>query len=96
VLRPEGKLVVTSWWLYKVNNAIDGSVEKYKARFLACGFSQREGVDCEETFSLVARYSSIRAVISITSEIGWRIHKMDVKIAFLNDIIEEDIYIENP
>jgi hypothetical protein len=94
VPRPEGKSVVTSRWLYKVKHATDGSVEKYKARFVARGFSQREGVDYEETFAPVARYSSIRAVISIASEMGWSIHQMDVKTAFLNDIIEEEVYIE--
>jgi hypothetical protein len=96
VSRPEGKSVLTSRWLYKVKHAADGSVEKYKARFVARGFSQREGVDYKETFSLVARYSSIRAVISIAYEMGCSIHRMDVKTAFLNDIIEEEVYIEQP
>jgi len=94
VSRLEGKSVLTSRWLYKVKHAVDGNVEKYKARFVARGFSQREGVDYEETFAPVARYSSIRVVISIASEMGWSIHQMDVKTAFLNDIIEEEIYIE--
>jgi hypothetical protein len=59
VSRLEGKSVVTSRWLYKVKHATDGSVEKYKERFVAQGFSQKEGVDYEETFSPIARYSSI-------------------------------------
>ena len=59
VSRLEGKSVLTSRWLYKVKHAVDGNVEKYKARFVARGFSQREGVDYEETFATVARYSSI-------------------------------------
>jgi transposase InsO family protein len=96
VPRPVGKSVVTSRWLYKIKHATDGSVEKYKARFVARGFSQKEGVDYEETFAPVARYSSIRAVISIASEMGWRIHQMDVKTTFLNEIIEEEVYIEQP
>jgi hypothetical protein len=64
VPRPEGKSVVTSKWLYKVKHAADGSV-KYKARFVASGFSQKERVDYKETFAHVGRYSSIRAVLSI-------------------------------
>ena len=60
VPRPEGKSVVGSRWIYKVKQAVDGSVEKYKARFVAQGFSQIEGIDYEETFAPVARYSSIR------------------------------------
>jgi hypothetical protein len=59
-------------------------MEKYKARFIAKGFAQKEGVDYEETFTPVARYSSIRAVISLAAEMGWRVHQMDVKTAFLN------------
>jgi hypothetical protein len=53
-------------------------------------------VDYEETFVTVARYNSIRAVISIALEMGWRIHQMDVKTSFLNGVIEEEVYIEHP
>ena len=87
VSRPKGKSVVTSQWLYKLKHAVDGSVEKYKARFVARGFSQVEGIDYDETFVSVARYTSIRGLISIAAEIGWKIHQMDVKTAFLNGII---------
>ena len=52
VPRPEGKSIVTSKWIYKIKHAADGSIEKYKARFVARGFSQKEGIDYEETFSL--------------------------------------------
>ena len=96
VLRPKGKSVVTSRWLYKVKFAADGNVEKYKARFVARGFSQIEGVDYGETFAPVARYTSIRSVIALAAEMGWRIHQMDVKTAFLHGEIEEEIYIEQP
>jgi hypothetical protein len=82
VPRPEDKKVVGSKWIYKVKHATDGSVDKYKARFMAKGLSQREGVDYEETFALVARFSLIRAVISLATEKGWRVHQMDVKTAF--------------
>ena len=94
VPRPEGKFVITSKWIYKIKHAADGSVEKYKARFVARGFSQKEGVDYEETFALVARYAFIRAIISLASVLGWRLHQMDVKTAFLNGLIEEEVYIE--
>ena len=64
VPRPEGMYVVTSKWIYKINHGTNGSIEKYKARFVARGFSQKEGIDYEETFALVARYTSIRSVLS--------------------------------
>jgi hypothetical protein len=96
VPRPEGKFMVTSKWIYKIKCVIDGSIEKYKVRFVARGFSQKEGVDYEETFSPVARYTSIRAVISLALVMGWRIHQMDVKTTFLIGVIEEEVYIEQP
>jgi hypothetical protein len=56
----------------------------------------REGVDYEETFAPVSRYTSIRVVMSLVSFIGWRIHQMDVKTTFLSGIIKEEVYIEQP
>jgi hypothetical protein len=59
VRRLEGKSAVDSRWIFKIKHTKDGSIEKYKARFVAKGFSQREGVDYEETFAPVAKYTSI-------------------------------------
>jgi len=70
VPRPEGKLVVGSRWIYKIKHAVDGSVDKFKACFVAKGFSQKEGIDFSETFAPVVRYSSIKVVISIAAELG--------------------------
>ena len=94
--RPVGKSVVGSRWIYKVKQAADGSVEKYKASFVARGFSQIEGIDYEETFPPVARYSSIRTILALCVQMGWHIHQMDVKTVFHNGIIEEEMYIEQP
>jgi hypothetical protein len=66
--------VVGSRWIYKIKHAADGNVDKFKARFVAKGFSQKEGIAFNDTFASVARYSSIRAVISIAAELGWQIH----------------------
>ena len=92
----EGKSVVTSRWLYKIKYDVDGSIEKYKARFVARGFSQVKGVDYDETFAPIAWYTSIQSIISIAAKMGWQIHQMDVKTAFLNGIIHEEVYIEQP
>ena len=70
VPRQEGKSVVTSKWIYNIKHAADGSIEKYKARFVARGFSQKEGIDYDETFSLVARCTSIRAIMALAAKLG--------------------------
>ena len=61
------KSVVGSRWIYKVKQAADGSIEKYKEIFVARGFSQIEGIDYEETFAPVTRYSSIRTILSLSA-----------------------------
>ena len=96
VPRPEGKSVVTSKLIYKMKHAADGSVEKYKVRFVARGFSQVEGIDYEETFAPVARYTSMCTINALAASMGWRLHQMDVKTTFLNGEIEEEVYIEQP
>ena len=63
---------------------------------MARGFPQREGEDYDETFALVSRYTSIRSIISLATSMGWSLHQMDVKISFLNGVIEEEVYIEQP
>ena len=82
--------------MYKIKYVADGNIEKYKERFVGRGFSQVEGVDYDETFAPVDRYTSIRSIISIAAEMGWKIHQMDVKTAFLNGILEDEVYIEQP
>jgi hypothetical protein len=88
--------MVTSKWVYKIKHAADRSVDKYKAIFVAIGFSQKEGEYYDEMFALVARYTSIRAIISLITSMGWNLHQMDVKMTFLNGAIEEEVYIEQP
>jgi hypothetical protein len=96
VPRREGKSVVTSKWIYKIKHVVDGSIKKYKARFVAKGFSQIEGVDYDKTFAPVARYTSIRSIIVLATSMDWKLHQMDVKTTFLNGEIEEEVYIEQP
>jgi hypothetical protein len=94
VPRPKGKSVATSKWIYKIKHADDRSIDKHKTRFVARGFSHVEGIDYEETFAPVARYTSIQTIIALASALGWRLHLMDVKTTFLNGEIEEELYIE--
>ena len=88
--------VVSSKWIYNIKHDADGSIEKYKAIFSARGFSQKEGIDYEEKFSPVARYTSIKTIIALSSMMKWNFHHMDLKTTFLNGVIEEEVYIEQP
>ena len=67
VSRLEKKSVMTSKWIYKIKHVADGSIEKHKARFVARSFSQKEGIDYEETFAPVARYTSIRTILALAT-----------------------------
>ena len=96
VSRPKGKSIVTSKWIYKIKHLVDGSIEKYKAIFVARGFSQKEGIDYEENFAPIARYTSIRSVLALAAVMKWKIHRMDVKTSFLNGVVEEKVYVEQP
>ena len=89
VPRPTGKSVVTYRWLQKIKHAIDGSVEQYKAKFVVRSFTQKEGIDYDETFAPVARYTTIRTIISLAAVFRQKLHQMDVKTTFLNGKIEE-------
>ena len=88
--------MVSSKWIYKRKHAADGSIEKYKAIFVARCFSQKEGIDYEEKFAPVARHTSIRAIMALASMMKWNLHKMDVKTTFMNGVIEEEVYIKQP
>jgi hypothetical protein len=74
IARLKNKDAVSSKLLYKIKHAADGSIEKYKARFVARGFSQKEGIDYEETFAPVARYTSIRTLIALAAKMKWKLH----------------------
>ena len=65
--RPHDRSVVGSRWIYKIKYAADGSIEKFKTRFVAKGYAQKEGIHYEETFAPVARYTSIRSIISLAA-----------------------------
>eukprot|EP00253_Pinus_taeda_P011802 PITA_11802 len=88
------KTVVTSKWLYKIKHAADGSTEKYKDRFVARGFSQKEGIDYDVIFAPVARYTTICSIIALTTSQGWNLHQMDVKTTFFHGLIKEEVYVE--
>ncbi|CAJ2658083.1 unnamed protein product [Trifolium pratense] len=93
---PPGCKPIGCKWILKKKLKPDGTVEKYKARLVAKGFRQRENIDFFDTFSPVTRITSIRVLISIAAIYNLIVHQMDVKTAFLNGDLEEEIYMEQP
>ena len=74
----------------------DGSVETYKAQFMAKGFTQVEGLDLYETFAAVAKLVNIHVFLAVSKAKGWELHQMDVNNAFLHDDLEQEVYMRLP
>lgn len=82
--------------MFNIKYKADGSVERYKARLVAKDFTQIFGIDFNETFVLVAKLNTIRALISIAANLNWSLYQLDVKNAFLNENLDEEVYMESP
>lgn len=93
---PPGCKTIGCKWILKRKLKPDGTVEKYKARLVAKGYSQKENIDFFDTFSPVARITSIRVLIVVAALHNLVNHQMDVKSAFLNGELEEEIYMDQP
>ena len=96
VPRPVNKNVVGSKWIFKLKRNPDGSIERYKARLVAQGFTQVHGVDYNEVFSPVVKFTSIRTLFAFANDNNYEIHHMDVKTAYLNGELDHEIYMEQP
>jgi len=94
--RPEGRKVIRVKWIYRTKLNADNSINKHKARLVVKGYAQIFGVDYSDTFTLVARLDTIRLLLAISAQKGWKVFQLDVKSAFLNEVLQEEIYVEQP
>ena len=83
-------------WIFKRKKKANGSIEKYKTRLVIKCYKQKEGLDYFDTYSPVTRLTSIRMILAIAALCNLEVHQMDVKTAFLNGVLDEEIYMEQP
>lgn len=94
--KPEGKNVIGSKWVFALKRKPDGSIEKYKARLVAHGCSQKYNMDYTETFAPVVRHSTIRMILALAAKYKLMINHVDVVAAYLNGKLEEEVYMVQP
>lgn len=93
---PEGKKSIGVKWVYRSKFNEKGEFQKHKARLVAKGYVQQHGIDYGETYAPVAKLDTVRAVLAVAAENRWPVYQMDVKSAFLNGILNEEVYVDQP
>jgi hypothetical protein len=93
---PPGFKPIGTKWVWKNKEGGNGEVVRNKPRFLAQGYSQKEGIDYEESFSPIAQLEAIRILLAFSMAKGFKLYQMDVKSAFLNGGLEEEVYVKQP
>jgi hypothetical protein len=94
--RPYGFKFIGCKWVFKKKLRPDGTIEKYKAMLVAKGYNQKEGKDFFDTYSFIARLTTIRVLLSLATSYDLLVHQMEVKTTFLNEELEEEIYMDQP
>ncbi|XP_037497224.1 uncharacterized mitochondrial protein AtMg00820-like [Jatropha curcas] len=94
VVLPAGAKKIGVKWIYKTKLNELGEVDKYKARLVVKGYTQEHGVDYTEVFAPVARMDTVRMIIAFAAQNGWTLYQLDVKSAFLQGELKEDVFVE--
>ena len=93
---PKDRAIIGTKWVFRNKMDEDGVVTRNKARLVAKGYSQEEGIDYDETFAPVARLEAIRIFLAFVAHSNFKVYQMDVKSAFLNGELEEEVYVQQP
>ncbi|CAI7811638.1 unnamed protein product [Closterium sp. NIES-54] len=92
----KGRRILSGKWVFHVKTAADGTIERFKARWVVRGYDQRHGIDFDQTFVPVSRHTSVRILLAIASARHLPLRQIDVKNAFLNALVDAVIYVEQP
>ena len=96
VEKPQDRKVIGVKWVFRTKLNADGSINKYKAKLVVKGYAQIFGVDYSDTFAPVSKLDTIRLVLAVAPQRGWKVFQLDVKSTFLNGVLQEEIYVSSP
>ena len=93
---PPGRKAIGVRWVYKIKLNDQGAPDRYKARLVAKGYTQKQGLDYQETFAPVAKMTSIRVIVAVAAHNNWSIHQLNVTAAYLNGVVDAEIFMAQP
>ena len=93
---PPSRKTIGNKWVLNIKHEVDGTIDRYKTLLVAKGYTQQERIDYKETFSFVVKFASIHLILAIVEKMDLKLHQMDIKTAFLNGKLDEEIYIDQP